>query len=168
VLLALVAGVFACLATLVPEDVIGMPLTTGAYSAAVAGDRLRSAIAAVIVLAAAIGAVAAGRRRLGNGRRQSSLRAPRCDAVYHDRVVAPRAERPAMPKRPVRLNFWRLFGDFAPSIWLSRAEFAPRASVLRNRRSGVRIPTGALQEAPCTMQGFRHCGPCPVVVAVAH
>jgi hypothetical protein len=66
----------------------------------------------VIVLAAAIGAVAAGGHRMGKGRRQSSLRAPRCDAVDHDRVVALRAERPAMLNETGEIEFlatfWRL------------------------------------------------------------
>jgi hypothetical protein len=68
-------------------------------------------------------------RRLRNGLRQSSLRAPRRDTVYHDPVVAPRAERPAMLKRPVRSEFLATFGDFLPSVWLSRAELGPQASV---------------------------------------
>jgi signal transduction histidine kinase len=58
VLLAMVAGVFACLATLVPEHVIGLPTMVAAYTVAVTGDRLRAAQAGVIVLAAAVGGVA--------------------------------------------------------------------------------------------------------------
>ena len=56
-LLAIAAGVFACLATLVPEHVVGVPLMVSAYFVAAAGDRLRSALTAVIVVAVAIGAV---------------------------------------------------------------------------------------------------------------
>ena len=58
VLIAVGAGVFACLATLVPDHVVGVPLMVSAYSVAVARDRLHSALAAVIVVAVAVGAVA--------------------------------------------------------------------------------------------------------------
>ena len=57
-LVAIVAGLFACIATLLPDHVIGVPLMVSAYSVAVAGDRVRAAIAAVIVVAVAVGGVA--------------------------------------------------------------------------------------------------------------
>jgi hypothetical protein len=41
-------------------------------------------------------------------------------------------------------NFWRLFGDLGPVIWLSRAKSRVLAVGLRNRRSEVRILSGAL------------------------
>ncbi|CAA9525327.1 MAG: Two-component system sensor histidine kinase, partial [uncultured Thermoleophilia bacterium] len=57
-LVAIVAGVFACLATITPYDVVVLPLLVSAYSVAVTGDRLRSALTAVVVVATTAGAVA--------------------------------------------------------------------------------------------------------------
>ena len=57
-LVTIVGGVFACLATLTPYDVVAVPLIVCAYSVAVTGDRVRSALTAVVVVAATVGAVA--------------------------------------------------------------------------------------------------------------
>ena len=42
-------------------------------------------------------------------------------------------------------NFWRLFGDLGCEFWLGRAKFGVLAVGLRNRRSEVRILSGALR-----------------------
>lgn len=57
-LVLVVAGVFACLATLAPYDVVTVPVLLCAYSVASTGDRLRSALTGAFVVACAIGAVA--------------------------------------------------------------------------------------------------------------
>ena len=57
-LVVVLVGVFACLATLVPDHFIAVPLMFSAYSVAVTGDRVRSALVAVIVVVAAFGGVA--------------------------------------------------------------------------------------------------------------
>ena len=58
-LIAMVAGVFACLATVVPQHVIGVPLVFSAYSVGLTGDRPRSVVTALIVVGAAFIGVAA-------------------------------------------------------------------------------------------------------------
>lgn len=57
-LFLIVAGAFACLATLTPYDVVLLPLLICAYTVAATGDRVRSALTAVIAVAAATGGIA--------------------------------------------------------------------------------------------------------------
>lgn len=57
-LVLVVAGVFASLATLTPYDVVTVPVLLCAYSVAVSGDRVRSALTAAFVVSATIGGVA--------------------------------------------------------------------------------------------------------------
>jgi signal transduction histidine kinase len=104
VLVATVAGTFACLATLVPQHVIALPLAVSAYSVAVMGHRLRSAQTAVIVVAVAIGGVAlyldegaAWRDALFHGAllllAVATGDAVRARCAFRDSMAARRAER---------------------------------------------------------------------------
>ncbi len=104
VLVATVAGTFACLATLVPQHVIALPLAVSAYSVAVMGHRLRSAQTAVIVVAVAVGGVAlyldegaAWRDALFHGAllllAVATGDAVRARCAFRDSVAARRAER---------------------------------------------------------------------------
>ena len=66
---------------------------------------------------------------------------PRGHPLVHNEASP---EVPGARRRRASSDFWRVFGELGREIWLARAKVGVQSRGLRNRRSEVRILSGAL------------------------